>query len=136
MLQQGEVAIASHNLGSIAVLQDKGVDVEWVVPQEGSYAFGTSMHIVKNPVSGTELAAAYIDMALSEEVQAAMVAAPYYIAPVNQNVPLEGILAEKIASSYDEYENFIYQDWSTISKYCPEWIERFRKLYRHSYWRN
>lgn len=127
MIQQGEVAIAPHNIGSIAVLQDKGIDVEWVIPKEGSYAFGTSMHIVQNPVSGTELAAAYIDTALSQEVQAAMAAAPYYIAPVNQSVPLEGVLAEKIAASYDEYEKFIYQDWATISKYRPEWIERFSK---------
>ena len=56
-----------------------------------------------------------------------MAAAPFYIAPVNQSVPLEGVLAEKVAASYDDYEKFIYQDWATISKYRPEWIERFSK---------
>lgn len=127
MFQQGEIAIAPHNISSIAVLQDKGIDVEWVVPKEGGFAFGTSMHVVKNPISSAELAAAYIDTALSPEVQAAMAAAPFYIAPVNRSVPLEGVLAEKVAASYDDYEKFIYQDWAAISKNRPEWIERFSK---------
>lgn len=127
LIQQGEVDIAPHNLSSIAVLKDKGVDVEWVIPQEGSYAFGASMHVVKNPIAGAELATAYIDTALSTEVQAAMADAPYYVAPVNKNVELKGILAEKIATTFDDYEKFIYQDWETISKYRSEWIERFNK---------
>jgi putative spermidine/putrescine transport system substrate-binding protein len=127
LFQQGEIDIAPHNMSSIALLQSKGVDVDWVIPKEGSYAFGASMHVVKNPVAGAELAVAYIDAALSTEVQSAMGDAPYYIAPVNKNVPLKGILAEKIAKTFDDYEKYIYQDWETISKQRSEWIERFNK---------
>ncbi len=126
LFQQGEIDIGLHNLSSIALLQSKGVDVDWVIPKEGSYAFGASMHVVKNPAN-VELAAAYIDAALSTEVQTAMAEAPYYIAPVNKNAPLTGILAEKIATNFDDYEKYIYQDWETISKKRNEWIERFNK---------
>ncbi|PIG92524.1 extracellular solute-binding protein [Gloeocapsopsis sp. IPPAS B-1203] len=127
LFQQGEVDIAPHNLSSIAVLQDKGIDVEWVIPREGSYAFGASMHVVKNPTSSVELATAYIDTALSTEVQTAMAEAPYYVAPVNRNAPLQGVLAEKIATNFDEYEKFIYQDWEMISQQRSQWIERFNR---------
>jgi putative spermidine/putrescine transport system substrate-binding protein len=127
LFQQGEIDIAPHNLSSIALLQSKGVDVDWVIPKEGSYAFGASMHVVKNPVSSPELATAYIDAALSTEVQTAMASEPYFIAPVNKNAPLTGILAEKVATSFDDYEKYIYQDWEVISQRRSEWIERFNK---------
>lgn len=127
LFQQGEIDIAPHNLSSIALLQSKGVDVDWVIPKEGSYAFGASMHVVKSPQSSVDLATAYIDAALSTEVQTAMAEAPYFIAPVNKNAPLTGILAEKVASSFDDYEKYIYQDWETISQNRSEWIERFNK---------
>lgn len=127
LFQQGEIDIAPHNLSSIALLQSKGIDVDWVIPKEGSYAFGASMHVVKNPVSSVDLATAYIDAALSTEVQTAMATEPYFIAPVNKNAPLTGILAEKIAKTFDDYEKYIYQDWVTISKNRSEWIERFNK---------
>lgn len=127
LFQQGEIDIAPHNLSSIALLQSKGIDVDWVIPKEGSYAFGASMHVVKNPVSSAALATAYIDAALSTEVQTAMASEPYFIAPVNKNAPLTGILAEKIAKTFDDYEKYIYQDWATISKNRSEWIERFNK---------
>jgi putative spermidine/putrescine transport system substrate-binding protein len=127
LFQQGEIDIAPHNLSSIALLQSKGVDVDWVIPKEGSYAFGASMHVVKSPVSSADLAAAYIDAALSTEVQSAMASEPYFIAPVNKNAPLTGILAEKVAKTFDDYEKYIYQDWATISEKRSEWIERFNK---------
>jgi putative spermidine/putrescine transport system substrate-binding protein len=127
LFQQGEIDIAPHNLSSIALLQSKGVDVDWVIPREGSYAFGASMHVVKNPVSSADLAAAYIDAALSTEVQTAMASEPYFIAPVNKNAPLTGILAEKVAKTFDDYEKYIYQDWTAISQRRSEWIERFNK---------
>ncbi|MBD1852606.1 ABC transporter substrate-binding protein [Cyanobacteria bacterium FACHB-502] len=127
LFQQGEIDIAPHNLSSIALLQSKGVDVDWTIPKEGSYAFGASMHVVKNPVSNADLAIAYIDAALSTEVQTAMASEPYFIAPVNKNAPLTGILAEKVAKTFNDYEKYIYQDWTTISKNRSEWIERFNK---------
>lgn len=127
LFQQGEIDIAPHNLSSIALLQSKGIDVDWVIPKEGSYAFGASMHVVKNPVSSVDLATAYIDAALSTEVQTAMASEPYFIAPVNKNAPLTGILAEKVAKTFDDYEKYIYQDWATISKNRSAWIERFNK---------
>jgi putative spermidine/putrescine transport system substrate-binding protein len=56
-----------------------------------------------------------------------MATEPYFIAPVNKNAPLTGILAEKIAKTFDDYEKYIHQDWATISKNRSEWIERFNK---------
>ncbi|HEY9815587.1 MAG TPA: hypothetical protein V6D20_07290, partial [Candidatus Obscuribacterales bacterium] len=104
----------------------KGIDIEWVAPQEGAIALRPAQQIVKNTAASIELAAAFINAALSEEVQTAMASEPYYFLPSNKNVALSGLLAEKFGTSMDEVlSQLVFLNWSEINPRRTEWIERF-----------
>lgn len=126
LFQQGEVDLAPHDLNNVISLKAKGVDIDWVAPQEGAIALRPAQQIVKNTAASIELAAAFINAALSEEVQTAMAAEPYYFLPSNKNVALSGLLAEKFGSSMDEVlSKLVFLDWSEINPRRTDWIERF-----------
>ena len=128
LFQQGEIDLAPHDLNNVIALKEKGVDIDWVAPQEGGIALRPAQQIVANTASSPELAAAFLNETLSLEVQTAMAAAPYYFLPVNQNVQVSGILAEKLGSSTEEALNkLVLLDWSKINPQRTEWIERFDK---------
>ncbi|MBE9079182.1 ABC transporter substrate-binding protein [Romeria aff. gracilis LEGE 07310] len=128
LFQQGEIDLAPHDLNNVISLQEKGLSVDWVAPQEGGIALRPAQQIVANTETSIELAAAFIDAALSLEVQSAMADAPYYFLPANQNVELSGILAEKLGSNTEEaLSKLVLLDWSEINPRRTEWIERFDK---------
>ncbi|GAB4364867.1 MAG: ABC transporter substrate-binding protein [Elainellaceae cyanobacterium] len=128
LFQQGEVDIAPHDLNSVKLLQDKGVDIDWVMPEEGGFALTPMMSIVKNPVSSVELAAAYIDTAIGKEVQTQMVETNYVL-PTNQNVEIPAAIAQKLGSSLDEILTKLeLLDWATINQNRTEWVERFNQI--------
>ncbi len=126
LFQQGEIVLAPHDLNNVMALQARGVDIEWVAPQEGAIAMRPSQQVVANTTANLESAAAFVDASLSLEVQTAMAQAPYNFLPVNRNVQLSGILAEKFGSTLDEaLSTLVFLDWSQINPSRAEWIERF-----------
>jgi putative spermidine/putrescine transport system substrate-binding protein len=126
LFQQGEIALAPHDLNNVMALKARGVDIEWVAPQEGAIAMRPSQQIVANTTADLAAAAAFIDASLSLEVQTAMSQEPYNFLPVNRNVELTGLLAEKFGSTLDEaLGNLVFLDWSQINPNRSEWIERF-----------
>ena len=128
LFQQGEIDLAPHDLNNVISLKEKGLDVDWVAPQEGGIALRPAQQIVANTATDIELAAAFLDAALSLEVQTAMAAEPYYFLPANQNVELSGILADKLGSNTKEaLSKLVLLDWSEINPRRTEWIERFDK---------
>ncbi len=127
LFQQGEIDLAPHDLNNVISLKEKGLDIDWVVPQEGGIALRPAQQIVAN-TANPELAAAFLNAALSQEVQTAMAAAPYYFLPANQNVKLSGILAEKLGGTTEEaLTKLVLLDWSAINPNRTKWIERFDK---------
>lgn len=127
LFQQGEVDIAPHDLNSVKLLQSKGVDIDWVMPKEGGFALTPTMSIVKNPAASVDLAAAYIDTAISTEVQTQMTAMSYVL-PTNKNVPIPTDIVQKLGSSLDEILSKLeFLDWATINKHRTEWVKRFDK---------
>lgn len=128
LFEQGEVVIAPHDFNSVRLLQEKGVNIDWVVPEEGGFALTPMMSIVKNPSASVELAAAYIDTALSEEVQARMVETNFVL-PVNRNTPIPEPVAQKLGNTLDEIlVNFEFLDWATINQYRAAWMEEFDRI--------
>lgn len=128
LFQQGEIDLAPHDLNNVIALKEKGLDIDWVAPQEGGIALRPAQQIVANTGTDLELAAAFLNETLSLEVQTAMADAPYYFLPSNQNVELSGILAEKLGASTEEaLSNLVLLDWSQINPSRTEWIERFDK---------
>lgn len=127
LFQQGEIDIAPHYLNNMAPLTAAGTPVDWVVPEEGALLISPSMHIVRNPRE-RELAAAYIDAAISPEVQTQMASAPYYFVPTNSRAEISGFIAERLGSTTEAVvEKLVPLDWQAISKNLPTWIERFNR---------
>ncbi|PSB19054.1 ABC transporter substrate-binding protein [filamentous cyanobacterium CCP2] len=126
LFQQEEVVIAPHDLNNVMALKARGAEIDWVMPQEGGIALRPAQQIVKNTSADLELAAAFINAALSTEVQTAMAAEPYYFVPSNRNVALTGILEEKLGSnSAKVLDKLVLLDWNEINKNRTAWIERF-----------
>lgn len=131
LFQQGEIDIAPHYLNNIAPLKSKGVPVDWVIPKEGGIAVRPTMHVVKSPRATKELATAYIDAAISVEVQTRLASEPYYLLPTNKNVPISGVVAEKVAKDPAAVlEKLIVLDWTKINKNRTAWIEKFNREVR------
>lgn len=127
LFQQGEVDIAPHYLNNVAPLAANGSPVDWAVPSEGAILISPSMHVVKNPRS-QEMAVAYIDAAMSTEVQTQMASAPYYFVPTNRDVQIPGFVGERLGRTTEEVvDQLIPLDWAKISENLPTWIERFNR---------
>lgn len=127
LFQQGEIDIAPHDLNSVKLLQSKGVDIDWIMPKEGGFALTPTMSIVKNPNTSVDLAAAYIDTAISTDVQTKMTEMSYVL-PTNKNVPIPADIAQKLGNSLDEIlPKLELLDWATINKQRTEWVGRFDK---------
>ncbi|MBF2046031.1 MAG: extracellular solute-binding protein [Elainella sp. C42_A2020_010] len=127
LFQQEEVVIAPHDLNNVVALKQKGADIDWVMPKEGGIALRPAQQIVKNTSVDPKLAAAFINAALSTEVQQAMASEPYYFVPSNGNVSLSGLLEEKLGSNSAAkvLEKLVLLNWNEINKNRTEWIERF-----------
>lgn len=127
LFAQGEIDISPGNFNQIQLLKARGVPVEFVIPKEGAIAFKTSIHIVKNSPN-KELAAKLIDTALSPEVQAKLMQAPYLVIPTNAKVVMEGAIAKELVKSTEEMkQKFIFQDWKKINEQRAQWVDRFNR---------
>jgi putative spermidine/putrescine transport system substrate-binding protein len=127
LFQQGEVDIAPHDLNSVKLLQSKGVDIDWVMPKEGGFALTPMMSIVKSPSASLDLVAAYIDTAISTDVQTKMVEMNAVL-PTNKNVAIPEAIAQKLGKNLDEiFARLEFLDWATINKHRTEWVEQFDK---------
>jgi len=123
LYQQGQIDIMYTNTQNVGTLKSRGVDIEFVKPDTGTIAFFTTMHIAK----GAEQANAYkyLDTVISASVQEALMKPPYFLAPVNRDVPLGS--AGLPLTNLNEMDKFIRHDWSKINPLRAGWIERFNK---------
>jgi putative spermidine/putrescine transport system substrate-binding protein len=124
LFQQGQIDIFYTNTQNVGVLKARGVDIQFVKPEKGAPAFFTTMHIAKN-AADVDNAYKYLDTVLDAQVQARLMAPPYFLAPVNREVPLAG--ADLPLASLDEIGNFASHDWSKINPLRAAWIERFNR---------
>jgi putative spermidine/putrescine transport system substrate-binding protein len=83
------------------------------------------MHIVKN-TKQPDLAAAYINAALSPEVQTQMAAAPYFVAPVSAKAVFSPGL-QAYARTMADIEAMNGVDWARLNPRRAEYIDRFNR---------
>jgi putative spermidine/putrescine transport system substrate-binding protein len=83
------------------------------------------MHIVKN-TKNADLAAAYINAALSPEVQQKMGDKPYLLAPTNSKVPYSQGL-QQYAKDAAQLETYHGVDWTKLNPRRGEYIDRFNR---------
>ncbi len=123
LFQQGQFDVTYTNTQTVGTLKDRGVDIEFVAPSSGAVAFFTTLHIAKASTN-IDNAYRYIDTVLSAAVQRALMDKPYFLVPVNRQVPLSADLPMR---SLDEMARFVTHDWSRINPLRGGWIERFNR---------
>jgi len=127
MLNQGEASVAlllDYSYTSAKQANDAYV---WVDPAEGMFSGFNMLNIVKG-CENKELAEAFIDFYLSQEVQTAE-ALDGVDAPVNTAVELTADQAQNFTYGADMVNNLIVPDWSLITEKKADWIERWNNLF-------
>jgi putative spermidine/putrescine transport system substrate-binding protein len=122
LFQQGQIDICYTNTNNVASLKTRGVDIEFAFPEEGGITFITTLHIAK-AAENVENAYAYIDTALSADVQAQLMKPPSSMIPTNKDV----VLADLPIKNVDDLARMKTHDWSKINPLRAHWIERFDK---------
>jgi putative spermidine/putrescine transport system substrate-binding protein len=128
LFQQGQIDISVHYNNNVGDLQSKGVPIALARPDTGWIHIKSSMHIVKNS-RNPELAAAYINAAISPEVQTQMAEEPYMLAPTNARAKFSKALSS-VATDSKALEAMNTVDWSKLNPRRPEYIDRFNREIR------
>ncbi|MEO9340757.1 extracellular solute-binding protein [Mesorhizobium sp. SB112] len=113
LITQGQIAIAPLDVGEVKTMQEQGVPVDFVLPEEGMMVFDHSFSILKNGKDKKD-AAAYIDFVLSPETQLWMTT-NWLIAPTNKTVKLPSEL-DKWPLQPEQLEKAIRFDWTEANK--------------------
>jgi putative spermidine/putrescine transport system substrate-binding protein len=125
LFQQGQIDISYAYLNLVMPLRARGVAVALAKPESNWVLLRNGLQVIKNSKS-PELAHAYINLYLGQEVQQKMASPPYYLAPTNRTVPFTGELAE-IGKTMDDLEKAGLTDWVKINPQRSEMIERFNR---------
>lgn len=123
LFQQGQCDVTYTNTQTVTTLKDRGVDIEFAVPETGASTFLTTLHIARG-CENMDAAYKYIDTVVSRGVQDALQKPPYNFIPVNKEVPLGRDLP---MASLDEMSKFVRHDWSKINPLRGAWIDRFNR---------
>ncbi len=122
MLAQGQIDITCHYNSD---LQSKGVPARLVAPDSGFTMIRSTMHIVKN-MHHADLAAEYLNQAISPSVQAQMAEAPNFLVPTNSRAPFSKGLQE-YAKDMTVIEKMNTVDWAVVNTRRQEYIDRFNR---------
>jgi putative spermidine/putrescine transport system substrate-binding protein len=125
LFQQDQIDISVHYNNNVGDLQGKGVPVALARPDSGWIHIKSTMHIVKNS-KNVDLAAAYINAALSPEVQTKMAEAPYFIAPTSSKAAFSKGL-QFYAQDMKALEAMNGVDWAKLNPRRGEYIDRFNR---------
>lgn len=125
LFQQDEIDISIHYNNNVGDLRSKGVPVTLAKPDTGWAHIKSTMHIPKNS-RNVELAAAYINEAISPAVQTQMAAAPYMLVPTSTKAKFSPEL-EMYATSMEDVENMNGVDWEALNPRRAEYIQRFNR---------
>src|SRR2546423_5194652 len=125
LFQQGQIDLAPFYNNNAGDMQSKGVPIAMTRPDTGWQVIRSTMHIVKN-TKNADLAAAYINAALSPEVQQKMGDKPYLLAPTNTKVPYSPAL-QQYAKDAAQLEGYHGVDWVKLNPKRGEHIDRFNR---------
>jgi len=128
LFQQDQIDISVHYNNNVGDLQAKGVPVALAKPDTGWIHIKSTMHIVKNS-KNIDLAAAYINAALSPDVQTKMAEAPYFIAPTSSKAVFSKGL-QFYGKDVAALEAMNGVDWVKLNPRRGEYIDRFNREVR------
>jgi putative spermidine/putrescine transport system substrate-binding protein len=128
LFQQEQIDISFNYHNSIMALAERGVDVAMARPDTGWVLIRNTMHVIKNS-RNFDLACAWIDAALSPEVQAGLAGAPNWMPPTNRKVAF-GEELRRVAPDNAALSALRVIDWATINPVRSALIERFNREIR------
>ncbi len=120
-LQNESAVYTTWTMARSIVQKEAGLDLEFVVPQEGANLVPTVASLVKN-AKNPDAAKAFIDFLLTDEVQTLFATKLYYNPATNVTLPEE--TAKLLAFDTGKIVNFDYQ---VLSESMPAWLDRFNK---------
>lgn len=122
---QRDIWLAPYAMDYAATLQDAGLPVEFIVPEEGA----TASLITANVVEGrenTELATLFIDYELRPEAQEIFAESMRYT-PVNSATELSGDAADAVLTA-EELETVVVYDAGEIAEQRQSWTDEWNAL--------
>ena len=128
LFQQGQIDISVHYNNNVGDLQGKGVPIALARPETGWVHIKSSMHIVKNSPNA-DLAAAYINAAISPEVQTQMADAPFFVVPTSTRARFSQGL-QFYGKDIQAVEAMNGVDWVKLNPRRAEYIDRFNREVR------
>ncbi len=126
LFERGEVAIAPLWNNTILTLREKDLPVDWVVPKEGAIVVMSVMNMVTN-TKQPELAAQFINDAISKDYQLKAAVPPYFFGPTNSGVNLPAALRRYLPTRPEEVAQLVSLDWTTINRNRQAWTDRFNR---------
>ena len=117
LLSQGQVAVAPIDLGEVKIMQDQGLPIDYVIPEEGMLVFDQSFSVLKHSPMA-QLGYEYVNFVLSPEIQLWM-AENWLIAPTNKTVELPEEL-QKWPLRPEQVSQAIRFDWDMVLKIMPD----------------
>lgn len=127
LFQQGEVAVFFASTNNVARLKSLGVPCEFVQPDTGSPGIPVNIHLAKG-ASNPAAVYAYMEAAISAEVQERLKGPPMEMFPTNETVALTPAIEAFVKR--DQVASFIQHDWSKINPNRAAWTEEFNRIVR------
>jgi putative spermidine/putrescine transport system substrate-binding protein len=125
LLTLGEISLGVLDSPAAARLIKQGIPVKWVEPQEGLLMFEQDFNVTKGSKE-KELAYAYINYMLSDEVQAKWVK-KFYITPVTKNATVPEELKQAIPVTGEKIKKIWLWDWDAINDRKQEIVNRWNR---------
>jgi putative spermidine/putrescine transport system substrate-binding protein len=126
LFERDEVAIGPLWNNTILTLREKGLPVDWVVPKEGAIVVMSVMNMVTN-TKQPQLAAQFINDAISKEYQLKAAVPPYFFGPTNRGVNLPTALRRYLPTRPEEVAQLLSLDWTVINRNRQTWTDRFNR---------
>ncbi len=126
LFERDEVAIAPLWNNTILTLREKGLPVDWIVPKEGAIVVMSVMNMVAN-TKYPDLAAQFINDAISREYQIRAAVPPYFFGPTNSQVNLPSVMRRYLPTRPEEVAQLVSLDWETINRQRQAWTDRFNR---------
>lgn len=124
LFQQGQIDISVHYNNNVGDLQARGVPIALARPDTGWSLVLAAFCIIKN-TKNVDLAAAYINAAISPDVQSRMAEAPFFVAPTNRRATLSKGVQQY--GTLADMEKFNRVDWAKLNPRRASMIERFNR---------
>ncbi|MCA9884410.1 MAG: ABC transporter substrate-binding protein [Anaerolineae bacterium] len=126
LYQQEEVWVSPYSSFARGNLMETGVELEFVIPEEGAVGDPIVVSIVKG-TENEDLALAYIDFLISAEVQEAE-ALDLVDSPTNMTVEVPEDIAPLLTYGEDLIDSLIFMDQAALNELLDEWLERWNEI--------